>query len=70
MLSRKKNETIHIGNGIKITVVEIHSGKVRLGFEADKSIPILRGEIMERIQDAEPVSVCQPSKEPELRGAL
>ncbi len=52
VLSRKRGETIRIGtNGeIKITVVEISGGKVRIGIEADKEIPIYRGEIWRVIQ--------------------
>lgn len=46
VLSRKKGETIQIGSDIFVTVVKIKSGGiVRLGIEADKSIPVYRKEI-------------------------
>ena len=53
VLSRKKNETICIGTEgeIEITVVEIRGDKVRLGIQADKSIPVHRAEILARIRD-------------------
>ena len=48
VLTRKKNEKIVIvvdGREVVITTVEIRGDKVRLGFEADPDIVILRSEI-------------------------
>jgi carbon storage regulator len=53
ILTRKLGESIVIGEGpaaIKLTVVDIERGKVRLGCEAPKEIPIHRLEIHDRIQ--------------------
>lgn len=44
VLTRKIGEVIHIGDGIKITVTDIDRGKVRIGIEAPRDIPIYRGE--------------------------
>lgn len=46
VLSRKKNERIHLSGGISVTVVEIRGYKVLLGFEAPDEIAILREEIV------------------------
>lgn len=46
VLSRKKNETIVIGGNIRVTVVDIRGGKVRLGIEAPTEIPVTREEIL------------------------
>ncbi len=57
VLSRKNDEAVVIGGSegfermIKITVVEIKNGRVRLGFEADADVPINRLEVWERICD-------------------
>lgn len=45
VLSRKLDETILIGPDIKITVVQIDRGKVRLGIECPKHIPVYRQEL-------------------------
>ncbi len=49
-LSRKLNETIHIttpqGDVIVIQVREIDRGKVMLGIEADRSVTIMRSELL------------------------
>ncbi len=50
VLSRKRNEQIVIAENIVITVVEIRGGKVRLGIEAPKSVPVHRKEVYEAIQ--------------------
>lgn len=49
VLSRKVGETIVIDQKIRIKVVEIDRGKVRLAFEAPPDIRIDRQEIHERL---------------------
>ncbi len=50
VLSRKKNESIMIGNDVVITIVDIRGDKVRLGISAPSSIPIHRQEVYEAIE--------------------
>ncbi|MBW3542526.1 MAG: carbon storage regulator CsrA [Planctomycetes bacterium] len=50
VLSRKKNESIIIDEGIRITIVEIRGDKVRLGIEAPREVPVHRSEIYEAIR--------------------
>lgn len=47
VLSRKLGERIYIGDDICITVVAIDRGKVRLGIEAPRSIPVHRQELLD-----------------------
>jgi carbon storage regulator len=47
VLTRSVDERIMIGDNIVITVVRINEFTVRLGIDADKSIPICREEIYE-----------------------
>jgi carbon storage regulator len=49
VLSRKKNESIIIGDNIKIVIVEIRGDKVRLGVEAPKEVSVHRREVYEAI---------------------
>lgn len=46
VLSRKTNETIQIGDDIKIRILEVKGDSVRIGIEAPKSVEILRGELV------------------------
>jgi carbon storage regulator len=46
VLSRKLGEKIYIGDNICITVVDIDRGKIRLGIEAPRDVPIFRQELM------------------------
>ena len=46
VLSRKKNESIVINDDIVVTIVEVRGGKVRLGIEAPKDIPVHRRELL------------------------
>jgi carbon storage regulator len=45
VLARKLGEGIHIGDEVRIVVVEIRSGRVRLGIEAPRHVRIRRDEI-------------------------
>lgn len=47
VLSRRRDESIEIEGGIKITVVRIHDGTVRLGIDAPANTKILRSELKE-----------------------
>ncbi|MGI6227612.1 MAG: carbon storage regulator CsrA [Peptococcales bacterium] len=52
VLSRGKNESIIIGENIKITVVEVRpDGTVRLGIDAPKDVEIHREEVFQAIQE-------------------
>lgn len=46
VLSRKLGEKICIGENIRITVVDVERGKIRLGIEAPREIPIFREELL------------------------
>lgn len=45
VLSRKTNETILIGNDIRVTVVRIGANNVRIGIDAPSGTVILREEV-------------------------
>jgi carbon storage regulator len=46
VLSRKPRETILIGPDCAITVLAIHGNTVRIGIEAERSVTVLRGELV------------------------
>ena len=50
VLSRKQNETITIGQDIRITIVDIRGDKVRVGIEAPREVPVHREEVWAAIQ--------------------
>jgi carbon storage regulator len=57
VLSRKKNETIYIGNGVTVTVLEIKAGVVRLGIVAPKEVPVMREEILDQPKKEKPCNL-------------
>lgn len=46
VLSRKHNETLHIGNDIVITIVRVRGDSVRIGIQAPKEIHVMRSELL------------------------
>lgn len=47
VLSRKQDQTVLIGDNIKVTVLKVQGKSIRIGIEAPKDIRILRGELFE-----------------------
>jgi carbon storage regulator len=60
VLSRKLGEKIYINDNICITVVDIDRGKIRLGIEAPRDVPIFRQELLGEKPDA-PVVPDKPA---------
>ena len=50
VLSRRMGETLVIADNIKLTVLGISGGQVRLGIEAPRDISVHREEIYQKIQ--------------------
>lgn len=44
VLSRKRDETIMIGDDIEVTVVDIRGGRIRLGINAPTNVSVHRKE--------------------------
>ena len=49
VLSRRADESLFIGDDIKITVLDIRGGQVRIGITAPDSIKVHREEVYQRI---------------------
>lgn len=49
ILTRKVGETIVINDTIRVAVMQVKGGQVRLGIEAPKDVSVHRQEIQERI---------------------
>lgn len=50
LLTRKPNQSIHIGDNIVVVIIDIKGGQVKLGVEAPKETKVWRNEIYARIQ--------------------
>jgi carbon storage regulator CsrA len=54
VLSRKNQESVVVGGGdgyhrlLKVKVLEIRNGNVKLGFEVDPDVPVYRSEVWGR----------------------
>ena len=71
VLTRKPKQSVVIGKGkfLTVTVLEISNQHVRLGFTADKRVPIMREELLLRLpvqtEDSTPLEgvTSQPVEE-------
>jgi len=51
VLSRKKNQSIMIGDNIEIIITDVSEDKVRIGIKAPRNLKIFRKELIEEIQE-------------------
>lgn len=51
VLKRNENESILIGDGIEVIILECGNGIVKLGIEAPKDIKIIRKELIIEVQN-------------------
>ena len=51
VISRKKGESLLIGDDIEITVEKIDTSSVKISIKAPKEIVILRKEVYEKVKD-------------------
>jgi carbon storage regulator len=63
ILGRKDGEKIHIGNDITISIENITKGMVKIGITAPKDIVILRGELKEKVKEANTKASLKPNIE-------
>ena len=47
ILRRKAGESLMIGDEVKLTVMDVYEGGVRLAIDAPRSITILRSELLQ-----------------------
>ncbi len=57
VLSRKQGEAIMVGTAIRVTVIEVRGGRVRLGIEAPAHVNVRRQELTLDAQSAPPLRV-------------
>ncbi|MBM3316956.1 MAG: carbon storage regulator CsrA [Candidatus Eisenbacteria bacterium] len=71
ILTRKLGENIRIGDKIKVTILDIKGGQVKLGIDAPPEVAVHREEIYERIREEnERASGVTPKMLREVAGVL
>ncbi len=48
ILTRKKGETLRIGDEIKIQIIEVQGRQIKIGIEAPQSIVVMREELLSK----------------------
>ena len=69
VLSRRKGEAVIIGDGIKVTVIDVRGDQVRIGIDAPRTVSVHREEVYEQVlaENAAAAQTADPTS-PLLRG--
>lgn len=67
VLTRRVGESIRIGDGITVTLVQMAPGKVRIGIEAPPEMTILREELVQQPAAPLPLPSTAPFFSDEIR---
>lgn len=67
VLSRKVNQSIMVGDNVRVVVVAVDRDQVKLGIEAPREIAVHRSEIYEEIQRSNRAALEGPAA-PERAG--
>ena len=51
IINRKAGESLEIGEGVRVTVVSVEGGRVRLAIDAPKNVTILRSELVDATRE-------------------
>ncbi len=67
VLTRKKNQSIIVGDDVEIVVVDIKGDQIKLGVNAPKSIAVHRKEVYEEIQKENQLAASAKVKMTQIR---
>jgi carbon storage regulator len=70
VFTRRRHETIMIGDGIEVRVLRIGREGVRLGIVAPPEVPVHRQEIYNQIRDANRSAADTPHALPDIAARL
>ena len=63
-LTRREAEVISVGSSVRVTVLSIRDGQVKLGIAAPRDVPVHREEIYRRIRREEAANVTGVPQKP------
>ncbi len=70
ILRRRAGETLLIGDNVKLTVMDVYEGGVRLAIDAPKSVQILRSELLQAVDANRDAAAKETERPDELLGLL
>jgi carbon storage regulator len=66
VLTRKRRESVLVGDAVRITVVEVGRSTVRIGIEAPSGVTVLREELVLDAEDQAAKAAWEAGGEPAL----
>lgn len=66
VLTRKKGQSLNIGDDVKIVLLEVSGDSVRIGIEAPPEVAIYRSEVYQTLQQENRRAVASKNMIPEL----
>jgi carbon storage regulator len=63
VLTRRKNESIMLGDTVEVLILEISRHQVKLGIRAPRALPVYRKEIYIQIREANKAAASSSSSQ-------
>ena len=70
VLTRKPEQSLHLGDNILVTVLGIEGDRVKLGIEAPRTVSVLRHELFEQVKAANSAAASARPNLKSIAGAL
>lgn len=70
VLTRRVNQSIVIGDGVVVTVLEVRGDQIRLGIQAPRSVPVHREEVYRELVETNQAAASPSPKSMEELGSI
>lgn len=70
VLTRRTGESIHIGDDVVVTVLDVRNDQVRIGIQAPRSVKVHREELLRQVGEDNAAAAASSERAAALLGRL
>ena len=70
VLTRRTGESIHIGDDVVVTVLDVRNDQVRIGIQAPRSVKVQREELVRQVREDNTAAAASAQRAARLVGRM